>query len=497
LLAACGGGGPNPPGQTVSVTVTPTTLQLAPGQTSEITATVTGTSDTSVTWSASGGTLAESGSTVTYTAPDSSGTYTVTATSNADTSKRAQATVQVAAGAPTWLYGFGSPASDLLAGLALDTGDSAVVVGLTAGALQGHENLGGQDGFVVKVGPDGAEVWADQFGTAQSDSANGVTTDAADAIYVVGTTLGTLGSTRVGSYDAFVRKYAADGEVLWTTQYGTAVADSASAVVVDAAGNVFIAGGTDGVFSGNTSSGASDAYVAMFDEAGSLQWVRQFGASADSSTLPDAMALADDGSIYVVGATSGAFPDQTLTSQYDAFLAKLAADGEPLWFRQMGSGQHNSMRAVAVDADGSVLVAGYTMGELVSGQYAGDVDAFVMKYAPDGGLVWARQFGTEVADSPYSLVVDSLGAVKVVGVTQGELPGATRTGVRDLFVADLNGATGEVSGFWQYGLADATLLAEGIALAADGDQVIAGNAQPGFTDPEENFRDGFVLRRTP
>ncbi len=371
------------------------------------------------------------------------------------------------------------------------------MVGLTTGALQGHENLGRQDGFVVKVAPDGSEVWTDQFGTDQYDYAGGVSTDAAGDIYVVGTTLGTLGSTRVGGYDAFIRKYAADGEVLCTTQYGTAAADSAVAVAVDAMGNVFVAGSTDGVFVGNTNSGASDSYVAMFDEAGSLQWVRQFEASADSSTSTGNMALADGGSIYVVGTTTGAFPDQTLTSQNDAFLAKLDADGEPVWFRQMGGGERSSMRAVAVDAHGNVLVTGDTMGELVPGQQAGVVDAFAMKYAPDGELVWARQFGTELSDRPTSLVVDSLGAVKVVGETQGELTGTARSGERDLFVADLNGVTGEVSGFWQYGLAGAEWFAEGLALTADGDQVIGGNALPGFTDPEENIRDGFVLRRTP
>ena len=79
-------------GSTVSVTVSPSTASLQPSQQAQFTATVSGTSNTGVTWSASAGALTSGGL---YTAPSSAGSYTITATSMADSSKSASAVVTV------------------------------------------------------------------------------------------------------------------------------------------------------------------------------------------------------------------------------------------------------------------------------------------------------------------------------------------------------------------------------------------------------------------
>ena len=65
---------------------------LSTGGQQQFTAYVSGTSNTAVTWSATGGTVTTSGL---YTAPGTAGTYTVTATSAADTTKSASASVTV------------------------------------------------------------------------------------------------------------------------------------------------------------------------------------------------------------------------------------------------------------------------------------------------------------------------------------------------------------------------------------------------------------------
>ena len=71
----------------VSLTVSPSSANLQTGASQQFTATVTGTSNTAVTWKATGGSINASGL---YTAPQSPGTYTVTATSVTDTSKSAR-----------------------------------------------------------------------------------------------------------------------------------------------------------------------------------------------------------------------------------------------------------------------------------------------------------------------------------------------------------------------------------------------------------------------
>jgi hypothetical protein len=83
---------PPPTGSGVSVSINPSSASLQTGSPQQFSATVTGTANTNVTWTATGGTISTSGL---YTAGNSGGSYSVTATSVADTSKYATAPVTI------------------------------------------------------------------------------------------------------------------------------------------------------------------------------------------------------------------------------------------------------------------------------------------------------------------------------------------------------------------------------------------------------------------
>jgi hypothetical protein len=79
--------------RTISVTVAPATVAVAPGATQQFTATVNNTTDQGVTWSAAAGSITAGGF---YTAPTLAGSYTITARSKADPTKTGAASVTVA-----------------------------------------------------------------------------------------------------------------------------------------------------------------------------------------------------------------------------------------------------------------------------------------------------------------------------------------------------------------------------------------------------------------
>src|SRR5579871_4237063 len=86
--------------QQISIQLNQTSVTLAAGATQQFTAFVNGTNNTAVTWSVdnvNGGnpTVGAITSAGLYTAPNSAGTHIVTATSVADTTKSASATVTV------------------------------------------------------------------------------------------------------------------------------------------------------------------------------------------------------------------------------------------------------------------------------------------------------------------------------------------------------------------------------------------------------------------
>ena len=85
----------------VAVTISPSATSISAGGTQTFTASVTGTTNTNVTWSASAGVIAGTGNTITYTAPATAGATTLTATSVADTSKSGTAAVTTVTGSST------------------------------------------------------------------------------------------------------------------------------------------------------------------------------------------------------------------------------------------------------------------------------------------------------------------------------------------------------------------------------------------------------------
>jgi len=101
VVVGCGGGGNGGGTHTISVSITPKRAAVvATTQSAQFSATVTGDPQNRVTWSVDGvdggsavvGTISGSGL---YAPPASAGTHTVRATSTADTTKSAAATIAV------------------------------------------------------------------------------------------------------------------------------------------------------------------------------------------------------------------------------------------------------------------------------------------------------------------------------------------------------------------------------------------------------------------
>jgi len=92
----------------VSIAVSPASAALGPGASRELTARVTGTSSTDVTWTSSAGSISGAGNTITFTAPQTPQTVTVTATSVAEPEKSATAVITVT---DSIAYGLAIPAT--------------------------------------------------------------------------------------------------------------------------------------------------------------------------------------------------------------------------------------------------------------------------------------------------------------------------------------------------------------------------------------------------
>jgi len=341
-----------------------------------------------------------------------------------------------------WARQVGTPAYDEARSVATDS-SGVYVTGSTQGTLPGQTAAGDGDAFLRKYDASGTELWTRQFGTPGSEAAYGVAAHGS-AVYVAGITNGTLpGQVNAGDADAFVRAYDANGTELWTRQFGTPAGDFGLAAAADASG-AYVAGYTDGTFPGQTSAGG--AFVRKYDTAGTEIWTRQFNASGGSTY---GWAVGSDGSgVYVAGQTDGTLPGQTSAGTWDAFVRKYDASGTELWTRQFGTSSFELTWAVAADASGA-YVGGTTAGAFPGQTNSGGWDAFVRKYDASGTEAWTRQFG---AGGIYAAAADGSG-VYLAGEAGGTLPGSVTTG--QVFVRKYD-SLGTETWTRQFGTSDST-----------------------------------------
>jgi hypothetical protein len=259
-------------------------------------------------------------------------------------------------------------------------------------------------------------AWQKQLGTPEYDHANAVATDSTGNVYTTGRTTGNLAGTNAGLGDAFVNKFDDNGNLLWQRQLGTSGYDEANGMSVDDAGNVYLTGWTDGAFDGNTSD--RDPWIAKYDTNGNLAWKKQLGSEAyDISN--GAISVAGNGSIYITGRTYGNLGGSN-QGDMDAWVAKYDSDGNQEWLQQLGTAAWDEAESIAIDADGNVYLTGQTQGKL-GASHAGESDAWVAKYNPDGNQEWMQQLGTDDRDLGFSVAVNNQGDVYVSGQSYGWL----------------------------------------------------------------------------
>jgi hypothetical protein len=368
-----------------------------------------------------------------------------------------------------WMNQFGTSANDEARAIAIDAVGNSYFAGYTVGDLV-TANLGSNDVLLGKVDSEGNRLWTLQFGTPESDIARGVAVDADGNVFVSGDTTGGLGGENAGETDAFLSKYSADGELIWARQLGTTAVDVNRGIAIDRDGHVYVVGGTNGNLGGNNLGGL-DAYIAKYDNDGNLLWTRNIGTVGDNDSLVS-VAVDAEGNVYGGGVTNGNLGGPN-AGALDVFVVRYDGDGNRIWVRQIGTSAEETGHSVAVDASGNVYSNGVTAGSL-AGPNQGSNDYHIHKFDSEGTLLWARQNGTTASEQPRGFSVDADGNAIIAGFTAGSLA-RPNMGANDVFLARYN-AAGESQGIMQFGTS-ASDLSWGASVDAAGNVYLATISQ--------------------
>ena len=349
------------------------------------------------------------------------------------------------------------------------------------------------DAFFAKIGAAGDLQYASYFGGRNDDLGSAIAIDAKGNLYLAGSTssrdfpitasafqanFGGAGGENIypkygvvpyDAGDAFVAKFDPTGtQLIFSTYLGGFLDDMATAVAVDPAGNVYVAGSTlsgnfpvtQGAFQTNYKGpdtnnnifwNFGDGFITKLDPTGSkVIYSTYLGSSGDDFLT--AMAADAAGEVYVTGSSSANdFPTTKGVVQPvfrgpsyagsqdqlfgDAIIAKLNSAGSGMVFSTyLGGGGDDVGMALALDASGNIYVAGLTnspnfpvTSSAVQSTFGGGGkqnlhqnfgDAFLAALDPNAAsILYATFLGGSADDAAAGIAVDKNGNVFLTGNT--------------------------------------------------------------------------------
>jgi hypothetical protein len=246
--------------------------------------------------------------------------------------------------------------------------------------------------------------------------------------------------------------------VSFSTYLGGEHYDDAFGVAVDASGNIYVTGGTRSphafpvldALQPEYGGGSAGAYLTSFDPEGRPRFSTHFGG--ESYDYGNAIAIDRDGNIIIVGETHSTelpttedayqpfYAGGTVFGSGDGFIARFSPDGAQLLdCTYFGGSGDETIWSVAVDADGNIVIAGWTdsldlplRNPLQPVFGGGRSDGFIAKFDPTlRNLIFSTYFGGAARDEDLRVAVDPAGFIYVCGQTRSTdfpvTPGAFQT----------------------------------------------------------------------
>ncbi|MCO5142164.1 MAG: SBBP repeat-containing protein [Oligoflexia bacterium] len=319
-------------------------------------------------------------------------------------------------------------------------------------------------------------------------------TDSAGNLFIAGTTSGTFsGETSAGGFDAFVAKYDTSGNLLWVKQFGTTSFDAITGIAINSAeSRVYVSGYTEGTIA-QASYGGADIFIARHNvNNGNQNFIYQYGTTGNDFT--HALDLDNNNRPVLVGSTTGSFDGFSNAGGMDSFVMRLTSKGALSWIQQVGTSADDEMLDVRVGNSNRAFTSGYTYGAFSGFSNAGGADSFITKYRANGVQDWIHQKGSPGDDIPLGIGVETVAnTVVLAGPTSGAFSGFSNAGGDDIFAIQYNNNGTDV---WTTQLGTSgDDVATDVVLDSSTNIYLAGattGSAPGFSN--QGYFDALVLQ---
>ena len=222
----------------------------------------------------------------------------------------------------------------------------------------------------------------------------------------------------------------------WRTSFEseTPAYNDVAGMAMDELGNVLVAGWSWGTFREHSEFANLDGVLLKLDPAGNQVWRYLIATPFNDRALD--VAVAPDGSVYVVGTTYGEFAESStegtgedVGEDQDYFVLKLDENGQEVWVAQHGTSRGpDRADGVVVDQRGDVVVA----GAAIDGENGDMWNGFIAKFdGADGSLTWARKVDGTGRSRLTAVKVDRESSIYSGGWIEGDLYDSTSLGRGD------------------------------------------------------------------
>lgn len=218
----------------------------------------------------------------------------------------------------------------------------------------------GGDYWAIKLNPSGELIWSRYFGGNFTDTPNGIVETEDNGFIIVGSSDSddTDISANIGTYDFWVIRISATGDLVWEKSFGGSQIDEARAIVKTDDGNYLIAGDTRSDDIDVTSNkGAADLWLIKITPNGNLLWEKTIGGT--NFDVSRAMVKSQNSGFILSGSSrSNDIDVDENKGQNDAWILKVDTSGNLIWETTIGGSNIDFSYGVAELNDGSVIAVG-------------------------------------------------------------------------------------------------------------------------------------------
>jgi len=224
-----------------------------------------------------------------------------------------------------------------------------------------------EDYATIKYDPDGQVQWVARYdGLGGSwDQPTDIVCDNDGNVYVTGWCWNGDCWSGLTDDDYATIKYDSSGSEQWVAQYNGPAngQDQAQAIAVDAEGNVYVTGHSNGT---TFMDPVYDYATIKYDASGVEQWVQRYDGPASGEDWGKALALDEAANVYVTGCS------QTTGNALDYATLKYSSAGAQQWIITYdgSAGGSDQALALAVNAAGEIFVTGTSWDSLTNFDYA-------------------------------------------------------------------------------------------------------------------------------